>query len=179
VNKNDRTLWQVTTWCMPPQAHAACVSHMEDGLQVSHWPYARRSPVVWMDAASQPLLGEVNTPWPRWAGRVTCEDYASERNGVCHPLRCCEPLRGGRPVGVTARRTTQDWAACSRAWVDVHDPEATRMRVVLANLNTHTGASLYEAFPPHEARRLLDRLELHHTPKHASWLHMAEIERGV
>ena len=80
---------------------------------------------------------------------------------------------------MTARRTKQDWAECIPELVDVHYPEATCIRLVLDNLNTHTGASLYEAFPPHEARRLLDRLEIHHTPKHASWLNMAEIEIGV
>jgi hypothetical protein len=92
---------------------------------------------------------------------------------------CCEPLRGWRHVRVTARRTKRDWAACIRALIDVHYPEATRMRLGLDNLNTHTGASLYEALPPKEARRLLDRLEIHHTPKHASWLNRAEIAIGV
>jgi DDE superfamily endonuclease len=91
----------------------------------------------------------------------------------------CEPLRGWRHGRVTARRTKRDWAACIRALVDVYYPEATRIRLVLDNLNTHTGASLYEAFPPDEARRLLDRLEIHYTPKHASGLNMAEIEIGV
>ena len=92
---------------------------------------------------------------------------------------CCAPLRGWRHVRVTARRTRRDWAECIRELVDVHYPQATCIRLVLDNLNTHTGASLYEAFPPDEARRLLDRLEFHHTPKHASWLTMAEIEIGV
>jgi hypothetical protein len=92
---------------------------------------------------------------------------------------CCEPLRGWRHVRVTARRTKLDWAECMRELVDVPYPQATRIRLVLDNLNTHTGASLYEAFPPDEARRLLDRLEFHYTPKHASWLNMAEIEIGV
>jgi DDE superfamily endonuclease len=92
---------------------------------------------------------------------------------------CCEPLRGWRHVRVTARRPKRDWAECIRAWVDAHYSQAVRIRLVLDNLNTHTGASLYEALPPDEARRLLDRLEFHHTPKHASWLNMAEIEIGV
>ena len=90
-----------------------------------------------------------------------------------------KPLRGWRHGRVTARRTKRDWAECIRALIDVHSPQATRIRLVLDNLNTHTGAALYEAFPPDEARRLLDRLEFHHTPKHASWLNMAEIESGV
>jgi DDE superfamily endonuclease len=90
-----------------------------------------------------------------------------------------DPRRGGRHVRVTARRTKGDWAACIRALIDGHSPEATRMRLVLDNLNTHTGASWYEAFPPQAARRLLDRLEIHHTPKHASWLNRAELASGV
>jgi hypothetical protein len=151
---------------------------MEDVLQVYPLPYDRRYPVVCMEEASKPLLGEVNTPLPLWAGRVKCEAYEYARKGGCHQFRCCEPLRGWRHVWVTARRTTQDWAACIRALVDVHYPEATRIRLVLDNLNPHTGASLYEAFPPHEARRLLERVASHHTPKHASWLHMAAIDIG-
>jgi DDE superfamily endonuclease len=152
---------------------------MEDVLQVYQWPYARRYPVVCMDEASKHLLGEVNAPVPLRAGQVQCEDDADERKGVCNQLMCCAPLRGWRHVRVTARRPKRDWAACLRAVVDVHYPEAMRMRLVLDNLNTHTGASLYEALPPDEARRLLDRLELHHTPKHASWLNRAEIAIGV
>ena len=110
-----------------------------------------------MAEASKQLIGEVNTPVPLCAGRVKCEDYEYERKGVCNHFMCCEPLRGWRHVWVTARRTKQDWAACIRELVDVYYAEATRIRLVLDNLNTHTGASLYEAFPPHEARRLLDR----------------------
>ena len=125
------------------------------------------------------MIGEVTAPLPLRAGRVKCEDYEYERKGVCNQFMCCEPLRGWRHVQVTTRRTKRDWAECIRELVNVYYPEATRIRLVLDNLNTHTGASLYEAFPPDEARRVLDRLELHHTPKHASWLHMAEIERGV
>ena len=98
---------------------------------------------------------------------------------MCNQFMCCEPLRGWRHVRVTARRTTRDWAACIRELAEVSDPQATRMRLVLDNLNTHTGASFYETFPPKEARRFLDRLEFHYTPKHASWLNMAEIDIGV
>ncbi len=152
---------------------------MEDVLRVYQLPYARRHPVVCMDEASKQLLGEVNAPLPLHAGRVQCQDDAYERKGVCNQCMCCEPLRGWRHGRVTARRTKRDWAECIRALLDVHSPQATRFRLVLDNLNTHTGAALYEAFPPDEARRLLDRLEFHHTPKHASWLNMAEIESGV
>jgi len=164
---------------MPPTANADFVYHMEDVLQVYQLPYDRRYPVVCMDEASKQLIGEVNAPLPLCAGRVKCEDYAYERKGVCNPFMCCEPLRGWRHVRVTTRRTKRHWAECIRELVDVYYPEATRIRLVLDNLNTHTGASLYEAFPPDAARRLLDRLEIHHTPQHASWLNMAEIEIGV
>ena len=152
---------------------------MEDVLQVYQLPYDRRYPVVCMDEASKQLIGEVNAPLPLHAGRVKYQDYEYERKGVCNQFMCCEPLRGWRHVRVTARRTTRDWAECLRELVTVHSPQATRMRVVLDHLNTHTGAALYETVPPKEARRFLDRWEFHSTPKHASWLNMAEIAIGV
>lgn len=152
---------------------------MEDVLRVYQLPYDPRYPVVCMDEASKQLIGEVNAPLPLCAGHAQCEDYEYERKGVCNQFMCCEPLRGWRHVRVTGHRTKRDWAACIRELVEVYYPQAVRIRVVLDNLNTHTGASLYEAFPPEEARRLLDHLEFHHTPKHASWLNMAEIEIGV
>ena len=167
------------TWCIPPKANAEFVYHMEDVLRVYHMPYDRHYPVICMDEASKQLIGEVNAALPLRSGGVKCEDYEYERKGVCNQFMCCEPLRGWRHVRVTARRTKRDWAECIRELIDVHYPQAIRIRLVLDNLNTHTGASLYEAFPPDEARRLLDRLEFHHTPKHASWLNMAEIEIGV
>jgi hypothetical protein len=166
-------------WCIPPKANAEFVYHMEDVLGVSQLPSDRRYPVVCMDEASTQLIGEVNAPLPLRSGRSKCEDYEYERKGVCNQFMCCEPLRGWRHVRVTARRTKRDWAECIRELVDVHYPQAASIRLVLDNLNTHTGASLYEAFPPDTARRLLNRLEFHHTPKHASWLNMAEIEIGV
>ena len=134
---------------------------MEDVLRVYQLPYDHRAPVVCMDEASKQLIGEVTAPLPLRAGRVTCEDYEYERKGVCNQFMCCEPLRGWRHVRVTARRTKRDWAECIRELVNVHYPQATRIRLVLDHLNTHTGASLYETFPPKEARRLLDRLEFH------------------
>ena len=104
------------------------------------------------------LIGEVNAPWPLRSGDVKCEDYAYERTGVCNQFMCCEPLRGWRHVRVTARRTKCDWAECIRELVDVHYPQATCIRLVMDNLNTHSLGSLYEAFPPDEARRMLDRM---------------------
>ena len=101
-------------------------------------------------------------------------DYEYERKGVCHQFMMCEPLRGWRHVRVTTRRTRQDYARCVRDLVDRYYPGAERIRLVQDNLNTHDGASLYEAFPPEEARRLLDRIELHYTSKHGSWLNMGD-----
>ena len=167
------------TWCVPPKANADFVWHMEDVLQTYQLAYDPRFPVVCMDEASKQLIGEVQQPLPIRPGQAKCVDYEYERKGVCNLFVCCEPLRGWRHVMVTERRTKRDWAACIRELVDVHYRKAKRIRLVLDNLNTHTGASLYEAFPPNEARRLLDRLEFHHTPKHASWLNMAEIEIGI
>jgi len=152
---------------------------MEDILQTYQLPYDSRFPVVCMDEASKQLIGEVQCPLPVRPGKAKRADYEYQRNGVCNLFVCCEPLRGWRHVTVTNRRTKRDWAACIRELADVHYPKARRIRLVLDNLNTHTGASLYETFPPAEARRLLDRLEFHHTPKHASWLNMAEIEIGI
>lgn len=152
---------------------------MEDVLQTYQLPYDPRFPVVCMDEASKQLIGEVQCPLPVRPGKAKCVDYEYERKGVCNLFVCCEPLRGWRHVTVTDRRTKRDWALCIRELMDVHYRKAQRIRLVLDNLNTHTGASLYETFPPAEARRLLDRLEFHHTPKHASWLNMAEIEIGI
>jgi hypothetical protein len=132
-----------------------------------------------MDEASKQLIAEVATPLPTRPGQPRRVDYEYARQGVCNQFVLCEPLRGWRHVRVTQRRTRRDWARCIRELLDVYYPEAALVRLVLDNLNTHTGSSLYEAFAPAEARRLLDRLEFHYTPKHASWLNMAEIEIGV
>jgi DDE superfamily endonuclease len=106
-------------------------------------------------------------------------DYEYERKGVCHQLLMCEPLRGWRHVEVTERRTRRDYARCVKGLVDRYYPQARLIRLVQDNLNTHDGASLYETFPPEEARRLLDRIEFHYTPKHGSWLNMAETEISI
>ena len=112
-------------------------------------------------------------------GAPARQDYEYERKGVCHQLLMCEPLRGWRHVYVSERRTRRDYARCIRELVDVHYPRAIRIRLVQDNLNTHDGASLYEAFAPQEARRLLDKIEFHYTPKHGSWVNMAETEISI
>ncbi len=116
---------------------------------------------------------------PAGPGRTARIDYEYERKGTCNLFMMCEPLRGWRHVRVTERRTRRDCAECIKELVDAHYPEAETINWVMDNLNTHSGASLYETFPPEEARRLLDRLEIHPTPKHGSWLDMAEIELRI
>jgi DDE superfamily endonuclease len=152
---------------------------MEDVLDVYHRPYDPRFPQVCMDETSKQLVGETRTPVPTAPGRPARLDYEYERHGVRNLFLFVEPLRGWRHVQVTERRTKQDWAHAIHDLVDVHYPKAERSVLVLDNLNTHVGSALYEAFPPAEARRLLDRLELHYTPPHGSWLNMAEIELSV
>jgi hypothetical protein len=150
---------------------------MEDVIQIYMLPYDPEYPVVCFDEACKQLFGEVRKPRRR-RGRAQV-DYEYERKGVCHQLMMCEPLRGWRHVRVSARRTRKDYAQCVRELVDVHYPLAQKIRLVQDNLNTHDGASLYEAFPPEQARRLLDKVEWHYTPKHGSWLNMAETEIGI
>ena len=152
---------------------------MEDVLAVYHRPYDARFPQVCMDETSKQLVGETRTPLPAVPGRPARIDYEYVRNGVRNLFLFVEPLRGWRHVAVTERRTKRDWALAIQELADVHYPAAERIVLVLDNLNTHVGSALYETFPPAEARRLLDRLELHYTPAHGSWLNMAEIERSV
>lgn len=167
------------TWCIPPKRDAEFVCCMEDVLATYALLHDPEVPVVCMDEASKQLIGEVAVPLRARPGQPRCEDYEYERKGVSNQFMFCEPLRGWRSVKVTERRTRKDWAEAIRELADVHYPQAVKIRLVLDNLNTHSGASLYEAFPPDEARRILEKLEFHYTPKHASWLNMAEIEIGV
>jgi hypothetical protein len=152
---------------------------MEDVIGTYMLAYDPRYPVVCFDEACKQLFGEVRPPRPAGPGTPARVDYEYERKGVCHQLLMCEPLRGWRHVEVSERRTRRDYARCVRELVEVHYPQARKVRLVQDNLNTHDGASLYEAFRPEEARRLLDRVEFHYTPKHGSWLNMAETEIGI
>jgi len=179
LEKNRLKPWLKQMWCIPPKANAAFVAQREDVLAVYRRPYDPRRPQVCMDELSKQLLSDATPPLPMTAGRPQCSDYEYVRNGTANLFMLCEPLRGWRQVTVTARRTKRDWAHCVRALVDVHYPDAECIVLVLDNLNTHTPAALYEAFPPAEARRIAERLEIHHTPKHGSWLNMAEIELSV
>ena len=179
LEKNRLKPWLKQMWCIPPKANAAFVAQMEDVLAVYRRPYDPRRPQVCMDELHKQLLGEVTPPLPMATGGVQRSDYEYVRNGTANLFLLCEPLRGWRQVRVTERRTKIDWAHCVKELVDVHYPEAECIVLVLDNLNTHTPASLYAAFPPAEARRIAERLEIHHTPKHGSWLNMAEIELAV
>ena len=152
---------------------------MEDVLEVYHQPYDPRFPQVCMDETSKQLVGETRTPLPAHPGRPARIDYEYVRHGVRNLFLWVAPLTGRRHVQVTERRTRQEWARFIRDLVDVHYPDAERVVLVLDNLNTHVPGALYDAFPPTEARRVLERLELHYTPVHGSWLNMAEIELSV
>jgi hypothetical protein len=152
---------------------------MEDVLEVYKRPYDPRRPVVCLDETSKQLIGEVQRPVSAVPGQVAHYDYEYVRNGVANVFMVFEPLAGQREVEVTERRTRTEYAACLRRIADELYPEAEVIVLVQDNLNTHTPASLYEAFAPAEARRLTERFEWHYTPKHGSWLDMAEIELGI
>jgi hypothetical protein len=149
---------------------------MEDVLEVYTRPYDPRRPLICLDETSKQLLRDTRRPQPPAPGRPARVDYEYEHEGVVNLFLGCEPLAGQRWVEVTARRTKQDWAHQIHQLVDVRYPEAERLVLVLDNLNVHTPAALYDTFPPAEAKRLADKLELHYTPKHGSWLNIAEIE---
>ena len=152
---------------------------MEDVLELYAEPFNEKRPVVGFDETSKQLIAETRQPVPMRGGRVARFDYEYERNGTRNLFMFCEPKRGWRHVEVTAQRTGQDFAAQMKWLVDEAYPEAELIRLVMDNLNTHKAASLYERFAPEEARRIARKLEIHYTPKHGSWLNIAEIELGI
>jgi transposase len=152
---------------------------MEEVLDVYTRPYDPNRPMVCMDETTKQLVGETRVPLSSRRGRLQRYDYEYVRHGVSNLFMLFEPLQARRYVKVTDRRTSQDWAQLMRQLVDEHYPEAEVITLVLDNLNTHTPASLYQTFEPAEARRIARRLEIHYTPKHGSWLNMAEIELSV
>jgi hypothetical protein len=171
--------WRNKEWCIPAKDNAAFVCAMEDILSVYKRCYDEHQPLVCMDESSKQHLKETRPSIPAQPGSVAKYDTEYERNGVSNLFMFFEPLAGKRQVVVTDQRTALDWAQQIRYLVDVMYPSAKRITLVMDNLNTHTGASLYKAFPPAEARRILDRLDIHYTPKHGSWLNMAEIELSI
>ena len=152
---------------------------MEDVLEVYHLSYDPQYPVVCMDESSKQLIGEVSTPIPCKPGQPARIDDEYVRKGVVQIFMEVEPLAGKRHVAITKRRTRKDWAQQIKQMLDDRYPDVIKVRLVMDNLNTHNVASLYETFEPSEARRLAERLEIHYTPKHGSWLNMAEIELSV
>jgi hypothetical protein len=152
---------------------------MEDVLEVYTRPYDPKRPQVCVDETSKPLVAETRVPIPAAPGRPERVDYAYERPGTAHLLMVFAPLAGQRRVNVTARRTAVDFAHRLRELVEAQYPQAEKLVLVLDHLNTHKPAALYEAFAPAAARRILERLESHDTPKHGSWLNMAETALSV
>jgi len=173
---NELKPWIKKQWCIPTQADAEFVYHMEDVLEVYTRPYDPRRPQVCMDEINTQLLADTREPLPMEPGKPKREDYEYERQGVCNVFLACEPLTGQRYTMVAVQRTRQEWAHFIRQLADERYPDTEKIVLVMDNLNTHTLAALYEVFPVAEARRLCQRFEVHYTPKHASWLNMAEIE---
>jgi hypothetical protein len=166
-------------WCLAPTADPEFVWHMEDVLDVYERPLDPARPVVCLDETSRQLLAEVRAPLPPALGRPARHDPEYVRGGVANLFVVAEPLRGWRAVQVSQQRTRLDFARCIKELVDVHYPDAERIVLVMDQLNTHSPASLYAAFPAIEATRLRDKLDIHYTPKHGSWLNMAELELAV
>lgn len=152
---------------------------MEDVLEVYHRPHDPERPLVCFDEGTKQQVKETRLPLEPMPGQAAKYDYEYERNGTSNLFIFFAPLEAWRHLEVTDRRTMIDWAHCMRDLVDVHFPDAEVVVVVMDNLNTHKLASLYEAFEPAEARRIAEKLEIHYTPKHGSWLNMAEIELSV
>lgn len=166
-------------WCIPPKHNAEFVACMEDVLELYQLPYNKAKPLVCMDEQPVQLIGEVQAPLPMEPGKLNRYDYHYKRNGTAVNFIFTEPLGNWRKVNVRNRRTRIDWAQEIKELLDIDYPEAKKIILVCDNLNTHKIASLYEAFDPKEARRLAKRLEIHYTPKHGSWLNIAEIELSV
>lgn len=163
-------------WCIPPEQDAEFVWAMENVLEVYRRPYDPKRPVVCMDEKPRQLIAESRRPLPAGPGRPERYDYEYRRNGTANIFLFCEPLAGWRQAQVTSRRTKRDWAHQVRHLANGRYPDAVQITLVMDNLNTHSLAWLYEVFEPAEARRLAERFEVVHTPKHGSWLNVAEIE---
>jgi DDE superfamily endonuclease len=163
-------------WCIPENHWAEFVYHMEEVLDVYHRPYDPKRPVVCVDETFKQLIGETREPLPPRPGAVERYDHVYVRDGVASLFLACEPLAGWRHIDVTEHRRRTDWAGFIRALLEGRYREAEKLGLIMDQLNTHSPASLYEAFPPEQAQHMAQRIEIHHTPKHGSWLNMAEIE---
>jgi transposase len=176
--ENDLKPWRKDMWCIP-HVNGEYVARMEDVLDLYAEEPDPKRPVVCFDESPTQLIGEVRQPILAEPGQLERYDCEYKRNGTANLFIFLDVHRPWRKVKVTDRRAAEDFAACMREITDVHFPEAEQIRVVLDNLSTHFPGSLYQAFPPCEARRVLRKLEFHYVPKHASWLNMVEIEIGV
>jgi len=165
-------------WCLPTVS-PEFVWRMEDVLDLYAEPYDPAYPVVCFDESPYQMISETRVPVPVEQGKPQRIDYEYKREGTCNLFMFFQPLGGWRHVKVTERRTAKEYAHCMKDLVDVHFPDAILISVVQDNLNTHTGAALYEAFAPAEARRILNKLDFRYTPKHGSWRNQAEVEIGV
>ena len=178
LDDNELKPWRREEWCIPA-ANAEFVYHMEDVLDVYKRPVDPKRPLVCFDESPEQLVRETRQALPMMPGQSEKYDYEYCREGVANLFMFFAPLQNWRNVKVTERRTKADWADCMRDLTDIHFPQAEKIVIVQDQLNTHSPACLYEVFAPAEAKRILDRLEFHSTPKHASWLNMAEIELSV
>ncbi len=178
LETNELKPWRKHEWCIPV-ANAEFVYHMEDILDVYKRPADPKRPLVCFDESPEQLVSETRQALPMRPGQPEKYDYEYRREGVANLFMFFAPLQNWRCVKVTERRTKVDWADCMRDLVEVHFPQAEKIVIVQDQLNTHVPACLYEVFAPTEAKRILDRLEFHSTPKHGSWLNMAEIELSV
>jgi transposase len=179
LHTNELKPWLKEEWCIPPQANAEFVYHMEDVLDIYTQPTDPKRPLVCFDESPEQLVSETRQPLPITPGKPPRYDYEYRREGVANVFMFFAPLQNWRHVKITGRRTKADWAECMRELVDVHFPDADSITVVQDQLNTHRPSALYEVFAPAEAKRILDRLDFHWTPKHGSWLNMAEVELSV
>jgi transposase len=179
LKKNVLKPWLKKNWCVGPTDDEEFVAAMEDVLDVHSLPYDPVHPVVNLDEGSMQLVSDKREGLPMEPGKVVREDYEYQREGYCSIFLATEPLTGTCVVEAKARRTRQDFAHFVRDLLENHYPDAEKVILVMDNLNTHNTASFYRTFPPEEAKRLSQRIEIHHTPKHGSWLNMAEIELSV
>jgi DDE superfamily endonuclease len=179
AEKNDLKPWLSQQWVIPPKANAGFVANMEDVLETYAKPYDPSRPVVCVDEGGKQLIGDVREPLPVRPGSPAKRDGEYVRGGMANLFMAFEPLAGWRHVEVTERKTSLDFARFLQVLSDEFYAEAEQIVLVCDNLSTHTPAALYEAFEPAEARRLAERFEWHYTPKHGSWLNVAEMELSV
>ncbi|MCK5492053.1 MAG: IS630 family transposase [Candidatus Omnitrophica bacterium] len=177
--KNEIKPWLKKQWCIPPESNAAFVCQMEETLDIYMADYDNKRVLVCMDETSKQQIKETRIPLAMKPGHPEIYDHEYERNGVSNLFMFFSPIEEWRHVEITNQRTKIDWAYAMKELSDKYFKDAEKIVVVMDNLNTHNGSSFYEAFDPEEARRLCQRFEFHYTPKHGSWLNMAETELSI